>query len=431
MGRLLALIFQNKGILFVLNVLAILFLLSRNQAEFNDYYDLGVTVDSGSTDVSDKPMSASAITGSTVTLVETNDPSVHETATVMAMATGYHIGDYRRFVGSLRKTGFLGNIILVVAPNIGQVEESYLLEKNVIVYKPTYVNCTHPLMEQMKGATTNTHEDELLTCVHPYPKLKHRWARFPLLRDLLKDCGGKPNPEVQCGGPVLITDMRDAFFQRNPFGPEAPKVHGLQVFEEHYTIRTTHWLVDWPVGECKDVHYNEPMLCSGTTIGTRQAMLDYLDIFHKEMDVWMRSPKCCCFSINGDDQSMHNYLYYSGMLDGVTGGVHNVKNRDGLVNTVGAMGSLIHNSHREQKNKLRVARNDSNQDGGGAEPYDIAFDEEKDHNKNWLGLHYGMTDSEGFFTQYDGSRSFVIHQFDRFGHQYLDWLQDNQELWMD
>ena len=56
----------------------------------------------------------------------------------------------------------------------------------------------------------------------------------------------------------------DTFFQRNPFGPEAPKVHGLQVFMEHYTIRTTHWLVDWPVGDCKNIHYDEPMICSGT-----------------------------------------------------------------------------------------------------------------------------------------------------------------------
>lgn len=424
-GRLLALMMHNKGALFVLNIMAILFLFSRNQMEFNNYYDFG----GAAADCPEQPPNVAAVTGSTTHIVEKNDPKLHETATVMAMATGYHLEDYQRFVGSLRITGFLGNIILVVAPDIGQEEESYLNEKNVIIYKPTYVNCTHPLMEKIKDNTKNSHDKEMITCVHPYPKLKHRWARFPLLRDLLKDCGGKPNPEIQCGGPVLITDMRDTFFQRNPFGPEAPKVYGLQVFEEHYTIRTTHWLVDWPVGECKDVHYDEPMLCSGTTIGTRQAMLDYLEIFHKEMNVWMKSPKCCCFNTNGDDQSMHNYMYYSGMLDGVSGGVHAVKNRDGLVNTVGAMGSLIHNTHRDEKNKLLKASNASDPNGGNTVLYDLSNEEDKKKSKNWLGLHYGMTDKDGLFVQYDGSRSFVIHQIDRFGHQFWWWLDDNKHLW--
>eukprot|EP00536_Pseudo-nitzschia_multiseries_P006951 jgi/Psemu1/140135/gw1.154.50.1 len=270
----------------------------------------------------------------------------------MAMATGYSLYDYESYVGSLRKTGFTGNIILAVAPNIDRQSEDYLKSKNVIVKKVQYVDCSHPVKDTKAADADNFHDRELLTCLDPYPKLKHRWARFPLLRDFLLECGGHERPEIQCGGPVLISDLRDTFFQRNPFGPEAPKVRGLQVFREHYTIRTTHWLVDWPVGDCKGVHYDEPMLCSGTTIGTRQAMLDYLEIFHQEMNTWMESPKCCCFDTNGDDQSMHNYLYYSGMLNGVNGGVEAVTNRAGLVHTVGGHASIIFNTHTKAMKEL-------------------------------------------------------------------------------
>ena len=117
------------------------------------------------------------------------------------------------------------------------------------------------------------------------------------------------------------------------------------------------------------------------------------------------------------------------MLDDVSGGAHAVKNRDGLVNTVGAMGSLIHDTHREEKNKLLKAQNASNPNGGSSVLYDISNEEDKKKTKNWLGLHYGMTDKDGFFVQYDGSRSFVIHQIDRFGPQYFWWLDDNKHLW--
>ncbi len=434
-SQILATMFQNRVALIALNALAVIFLISRNQTEFNDYYDLGVsslnTVGDSISSVVAACSATPAAKASTTSILENNDPELHETATVMAMATGYDLIDYQRFVGSLRKTGYLGNIILVVSPKIESREENYLMEKNVIMHKAQYVNCSHNEdLAKKNQDKMDSHTKELLTCVHPYPKLKHRWARFPLLRDLLLKCGGQPNPEIKCGGPVLVTDMRDTVFQRNPFGPEAPKVYGLQVFEEHYTIRTTHWLVDWPVKECKGVQYNEPMLCSGTTIGTRQAMLDYLEIFHGEMNVWMESPKCCCFETNGDDQSMHNYMYYSGMLDGVTGGVVAVKNRDGLVNTVGAMGSLIGTTHHREKNKLRAAMNHEKPKDGHNDPYDLSKEEEEDgggNRKNWLGLHYGMTDADGYFTQFDGSRSYVVHQWDRFGHHFSDWMRHNAE----
>ena len=429
LGRLLVTMLQNRSALLALNVLAVIYLTSTSNLEFNNY-DLGVSLLNAGIDCPDPPPLTGVHRASTTSIVQPNDPELHKTATVMAMATGYGLGNYQVFVGSLRKTGYEGNIILVVAPDIGKEEESYLRKKNVIIHKAQYVNCNFPLNEEMNKVDKTKmakHDTEMATCVHPYPKIKHRWGRFPLLRDLLKECGGQPNPEIKCGGPVLVTDMRDTFFQRNPFGPEAPRVYGLQVFEEHATIRTTHWLVDWPVNDCKGVRYNEPMLCSGTTIGTRQAMLDYLEIMHEEMTVWMNSPKCCCFRTNGDDQSIHNYLYYAGMLNGVTGGVQAVKNRDGIVNTVGAMGSLIHDTHVENRNILRKATNHEDPNGGAADKYDISKEEDKTKTKNWLGLHYGMTDEKGYFTQFDGSRSFVIHQFDRFGNVYHDWLHKNKE----
>ena len=53
-------------------------------------------------------------------------------------------------------------------------------------------------------------------------------------------------------------DVRDSYFQENPFGTtsdgqDPPTVEGLQVFEENPNQTTDHWLVEWPVRECKNM----------------------------------------------------------------------------------------------------------------------------------------------------------------------------------
>ena len=124
-----------------------------------------------------------------------------------------------------------------------------------------------------------------------------------------------------CTGPVLVIDARDG----------SPSVVGLQVFQEHVNLTTNDRLTERPIPECKDVWYNGLMLCSGTTMGMRTAMLNYLEIMHEDMKVWIEVPKCR-FNINGDDQSIHNYLFYSGQLPFATSVVNRA---GGIVNTVG------------------------------------------------------------------------------------------------
>ena len=211
------------------------------------------------------------------------------TATVMGMATGYPLNVYERFVGTLRKSGFSGNIILGVDEEIDQKTINYFQRQRVTYKIMKWTNCTYAKSEK---------EDEDIfqrtTCASPYPDIKIRWSRFPLQRDWLNEC-------KECTGPVLIMDVRDSFFQLDPFGMGSGPIKGLQVFQEHPSQKTTHWLTEWPIKQCKGKKYEEPMLCSGTTIGTRAAMLQYLEIMYQEMKVWI-SKEECRFDINGDDR---------------------------------------------------------------------------------------------------------------------------------
>eukprot|EP00526_Cylindrotheca_closterium_P004996 CAMPEP_0113603508 /NCGR_PEP_ID=MMETSP0017_2-20120614/1315_1 /TAXON_ID=2856 /ORGANISM="Cylindrotheca closterium" /LENGTH=628 /DNA_ID=CAMNT_0000511903 /DNA_START=51 /DNA_END=1934 /DNA_ORIENTATION=+ /assembly_acc=CAM_ASM_000147 len=74
---------------------------------------------------------------------------------------------------------------------------------------------------------------------------------------------------------------------------------------------------------------------------------EYLGIMHQEMSEWMKNPKCCCNKMNGDDQSIHNYLFYTGRFPNAT----SIPNRFGIVHTVGKQAAEIYKAH--EKNLVR------------------------------------------------------------------------------
>jgi hypothetical protein len=114
--------------------------------------------------------------------------------------------------------------------------------------------------------------------------------------------------------------------------------------------------------------------------------------------------------INGDDQSIHNYLFYSGQLPFASA----IPNREGgIVNTAGVEGSLTRKAHEMEMKKLHNLTSDAE---AASRPYKGAT---KDL---WIGEEYGLTDEEGFFSEFDGSRSRVVHQYDRFGANVERWL---------
>ena len=324
------------------------------------------------------------------------------TATVMGMASGYGLSVYQRFVGSLRKAGFQGNVILGVAPDVDPKILAYFRYRRVTPKILKWVNCTY----QSTDPSDKTDIFARTTCSHPYPDIKIRWSRFPLQRDWLSEC-------QTCTGPVLVMDVRDAYFQLDPFGPGSGPISGLQVFEEHPSQTTAHWLVKPIVQKCKGVEFVKPMLCSGTTIGTRAAMLKYLEIMYEEMKVWISTPTCR-FNLNGDDQTIHNYLYYTGQLPFATA----IPNRYGIVNTVGVEGSKIFKEKRKRYMDAGMPQGDA-----GAYPYDGATA------TTWIGPQYNVADESGMFTQHDGkTRSRVIHQFDRYGVPFLNWMSKQNFL---
>ena len=128
-------------------------------------------------------------------------------------------------------------------------------------------------------------------------------------------------------------------------------------------------------------------------------MLRYLEAMYAEMKVWIAQSKCR-FGIHGDDQSIHNYLFYTGQLPFATP----IPNRVGIVNTPGVEGSILHTKWTNEGKAKGL-----DQGVAAKKPFPGA------NSKTWISTSYNLTDEDGFFTQYDGSRSRVVHQADRLG----------------
>ena len=133
-------------------------------------------------------------------------------------------------------------------------------------------------------------------CAADYPDYKIQWGRFPLTADWLRECNG-------CTDGVMLTDTRDVYFQADPFKDAEP--HGLAVFEEHPDTSADHWLTDLPVSRCRDYKFTkaQKMLCSGSTMGSREGVLDYVKVMVAEFDHWKKNVECRS-DMKGDDQSI-------------------------------------------------------------------------------------------------------------------------------
>ena len=181
------------------------------------------------------------------------------------------------------------------------------------------------------------------------------------------------------------------------------------------------------------------MLCSGTTIGTRLAILKYLDIMYNEMKVlWISAGTKCHFpEIPGGDQAIHNYLYYTGQIPFATvysnrGGISNGRRVDdrssntnnthhsSIVHTVGARANKILLNHAMKHNLSSLPQNQMIQQ---AKEIPFVTDTINSSTTSWIGSEYQITNTQGYFVENDGiTISRVIHQYDRFGPNLVNWL---------
>lgn len=295
------------------------------------------------------------------------------TDAVFALAAKYPKLYYQRFVGSLRKFGFKDDIVLGVSP-VSEMKagvEAYLESQSVLAYAFS-VDCL--------GKDNCRLKDEFLGYPDPRPHRTFANIRYALYEYWMQYYGYQSY--------ILILDFRDTFFQGNPFEPMGYPISGrvpsydLQVYAENYKVKTIGKCVfnsGW-VGECFGQKALEqikhlPVICSGSTLGSYPAIRNYISIMLAGMD----EVQCWRKGIESD-QGYQSYYFHTGKFDTPEGKAVMNAQGYGRVNTIGAM------------NGFRVPA----------------------HMKGRLDTFWKIIDKDGFVLNYDGTRSAVVHQWDRF-----------------
>ena len=141
-------------------------------------------------------------------------------------------------------------------------------------------------------------------------------------------------------------------------------------------------------------------------------MIGYLDTMYDEMVRWMDDKKCWSKKAGGD-QAVHNYLYYTGQFDHLNPKVF--WPREDIVNTVGARGVAFSKHHLKNHEGRKKIHN-------------IPYTNSDPKKGMWLPIAFDLTDEQGYFIDYNGERSRVVHQYDRFGVHVEKWLDQNEGI---
>ena len=143
---------------------------------------------------------------------------------------------------------------------------------------------------------------------------------------------------------MLITDVKDVVFQRDPFGfAVGDRIH---VAMENADIPvgscpwTSHWILAGYPAEVLERLKDEEMSCAGTTLAPVPLMMRYLELMLAEISRMRDAYECA-------DQAAHNLLLHEGKLEPV----NRLRNFEGPILTVGTEPRYQLNDDRELVNR--------------------------------------------------------------------------------
>lgn len=246
---------------------------------------------------------------------------------VIGAAIGYGIDEVFPFLSSLKRTGYQGDIALIVDDRLLKVSHPILtnvilipaprwalgigakLSRNrfgqwLLLAPWQWVNWLELRRLRRRPSQIPAHREQQARFfargfLHP------QLARFFYYHEFLSD-----RPYAR----VMLTDIRDVIFQADPFSRLS--MEGLAVSMEslHYTIATQSWNALWmrtAYGSkvMKQIGQN-PVSCSGVTFGERDSIRRYLELMTEEiLALGFRAVMQV-----GSDQGVHNFLLWTGKL---------------------------------------------------------------------------------------------------------------------
>ena len=233
------------------------------------------------------------------------------------MAAGYRYEQIRPFLVSAQRAGITGRIFLIRSPLDNDVREAAIKDyPDTTVVKPFQMifspfmirssrfsqavsGCLAQLMRPMLKKWPRLFETtvSMMACVlHPTV------SRYIFSRNILKSNTGLSK--------VILADVRDVVFQRDPFEDIDGKLHaGVEdklMAKEPNNLRWIFTLTeDFPTLERL---LDQPVICSGVTLAPANVLRQYLDEFVRyAVAAWHRIKSSGAY-----DQGIHNLLLSGG-----------------------------------------------------------------------------------------------------------------------
>jgi len=122
-------------------------------------------------------------------------------------------------------------------------------------------------------------------------------SRFRMYQDYLRATPGRWRN-------VLVSDVRDVVFQADPFAIPlpAPVVFAAEDLPNNAVISAYDWIVERYGHEIADAIATDPIICAGTTIGSADGMMNYIDA------IWSEIASDSYDHRRTFDQISHNYI---------------------------------------------------------------------------------------------------------------------------
>ncbi|SPQ94395.1 unnamed protein product (mitochondrion) [Plasmodiophora brassicae] len=240
---------------------------------------------------------------------ETGPQTVHLRDICLGMAARLTPVELTAFVSSFRQVAPSADARLVLFTDVDSM--------------PT----ASPIADAYNAELVVFNDDDLQPpAIRSFHPSNYRWF---VIRQWLTEHGDRLDPSSR----ILLADVRDTFFQRNPFDIVGEQQGLWATLEAGGPIAGCGWNRGW-VQDCfgpgvlADVA-SKTISCSGITLGTMPAVVEYVHRMTAELE---RRSSC---ERNGVDQGVHNVLVWTGdMAD-----VHLVRPDEGQVANIQSMGA--------------------------------------------------------------------------------------------
>jgi hypothetical protein len=293
---------------------------------------------------------------------------------IIGTATGYKYDDIKHFIKSLKNINYTGDVVLLVDERIDIETKNELLQQGIVLiyaknnllafskmYSRSRLWKIHYLPQKLLFKILNIGRDNL-SSLNKYVKLFHliSGSRYCYYYDYLLINKDKYNMG-------LLTDVRDVVFQADPFSADG-KDNLLNFYEEGQSIGnsfyTSYWIKHAFGSKALIPIKDKPSICSGTTIGSVDQILFYLENMIKGLSKAIPG----ITGLGGFDQGVHNYLIYnnsfpnSNIIRNAGGEVItlgdfpliNINDNLEIVNHTGSIIPVVHQFDRLPDLKLKV-----------------------------------------------------------------------------